>query len=64
MELTPKELEWRRRLIEMAGQASDDGLPCIEQTCVVLVRILELPRTRQLIFSEMMHSLVTLLQPD
>jgi hypothetical protein len=61
MEMTALEKDWQTRLIMMAAEASSDELPCVEQACLVVSRILELPRKKQLVFAQLAHSLVTLL---
>jgi hypothetical protein len=60
MELTAKDVEWQKRLITLAGQASDDDMPCVENVCLALIKILELPRHKQLAFANIVSSLVGL----
>jgi hypothetical protein len=60
VDLTPIESAWQQRLIQLAGDASDDALPCIENVLLALIRVLELPRLKQLQFARTVAALTEL----
>lgn len=52
---------WRIRILELATEASKEGKPCIENVLLALARIMELPRQKQLVFANVIHSFMALL---